>query len=282
MEYADIQQNQGLIAKYFPGENTSGLPNFVVKETDFQFNWQDRNSITFPYYVAWEGVLFSHAFGDYRFAVISPEDTRLFIDETEIQMNNTGELGDPILLAKGFHQIRIQTKAAGGMFTLLWQPPNEELQELTASSLFVPPVSTHGLLGLYYANGDWQGQVQYAQIDPSIDFYFHNQLLPRPYSVEWVGRININEPGEYGFYIDSVDEAILFIDEKIILNNREDQSEEDKRIYLEAGMHTIRIRYADRSGYSHIHLYWTPPGKNRVIIPQEVLFQPVVPTPLVR
>jgi len=282
VEYEDIHQNQGLLAKYYLDEKTDGLPSFVAKETEFQFNWGDRNQSTIPYFIEWSGVLFCHTFGSYRFAAISPEESRLFVDGTEIRLESTGEPGEPILLAKGNHLIRIQTKSGEGMFKLLWQPPIEDIKPLTASSLFVPPVTTNGLLGLYYGNGDWQGEVKYAQIDPSIDFYFHNQPLPRPYSVEWVGRININQMGDYGFYIDSVDEAILFIDEELILDNRQDHSEEDKRIHLTTGMHTIRVRYADRSGYSHIHLFWTPPEKDRVIIPQEVLFQPEVPTLLVR
>jgi hypothetical protein len=36
----------------------------------------------------------------------------------------------------------------------------------------------------------------------------------------------------------------------------------------------MRIRFADKTGYTHIYLYWTPPGADREIIPQEVLFPP--------
>ncbi len=43
---------------------------------------------------------------------------------------------------------------------------------------------------------------------------------------------------------------------------------------LGAGKHPIKVRFADRTGSTHIHLWWVPPGGERSIIPQEVFSLP--------
>ena len=41
---------------------------------------------------------------------------------------------------------------------------------------------------------------------------------------------------------------------------------------LTAGWHTIQLFYIDRANYSHIYLYWTPPGQGQSIIPSAFLW----------
>jgi hypothetical protein len=164
----------------------------------------------------------------------------------------------------------LKTVGKEGHFELDWMPPGEEKQTLIPSSnLFQPPISNNGLLGYYFANGNWQGPPAFLQVDPWINFYYQTLPLERPYTVEWVGRININEEGRYGFKLESVNESALFIDDEQIISEHK-----TGEIYLSPGFHSLRLRYADRTDHTHIKLYWMPPGSGLEIIPQEVLFLP--------
>ena len=109
----------------------------------------------------------------------------------------TGEQTAEVVLAKGNHSLKLRTQAQAGHFELDWQPPSEQQAPIPLSALLLPGITNHGLLGSYYANGDWQGPPAYTQIDPWIHFYFHNPPLARPYTVEWVGNIEIKKGGQY-------------------------------------------------------------------------------------
>jgi hypothetical protein len=150
-----------------------------------------------------------------------------------------------------------------------WQMSGEEQVLIPSSHLFLPPISNNGLLGYYFANGDWESPPAFLQVDPYINFYYQTQPLKRPYTVEWVGRINITEEGHYSFELESVDESVLFIDDEQITSEHK-----AGEIYLSPGFHSLRLRYADRTGHTHVNLYWIPPKAEREIIPQEVLFLP--------
>jgi hypothetical protein len=135
-------------------------------------------------------------------------------------------------------------------------------------------VSGNGLLGRYFANGAWEAPAALARIDPMLSLYFHVIPLPRPYTVEWSGKIAIPADGFYSFGLESIDESQLWIDEQPVVAATEHNVYAEGMVELAAGLHDIRIRYADRTDHSHINFYWTPPGGSRQVVPPEVLFPP--------
>jgi hypothetical protein len=153
-----------------------------------------------------------------------------------------------------------------------WQPPGQSQTAIPTSNLFVAPISNNGLLGKYYPNGNWQEPSAFTQVDPWIHFYFQNQPLNRPYTVEWTGRIKITRPGSYRFCLESIDESLLFIDDASDINETTPNEIQEGKVSLSAGFHTIRLRCADRCGYSLINLYWTHPDAEQEIIPQDLLY----------
>ncbi len=269
---SDIHKIQGLNASYFKDGIFSDEPTLKRKETNLSFNFQDHISLSLPYGVEWNGVLLAKSFGVYKFKINSPGTVELYLDQQRISFET--ETSGEILLAKGNHDIKIRAIAGEGKFELLWQQPGEEWTEISPTWIFVDPVTNNGLLGQYYANDNWQGSPDYAQVDPWIDFYYHNLILQRPYTAEWIGKIFISEDGSYAFGLESVDESSLAIDEQLILPLKTRNGYEEETIQLETGYHTIKVNYSDHTGYTFINLYWTPPGLDREIIPQDVLFVP--------
>jgi hypothetical protein len=198
----------------------------------------------------------------------------MMIDDVPIAFQGSrGQTAD-VLLAKGCHSLRVRTQGMTGHYELDWKPPSKNKTPIPPSAFLLPPITNNGLLGRFYANPQWEGTPAFTEIDPWVDFYFHITPLPRPYSIEWVGSIHIPSDGHYLFGLESIDESSLWIDNKQVLDDQRPNQYQEAGIDLAPGFHPIRIRYADRTGYTHIHLYWTPPGGEREIIPQKVLFPP--------
>src|SRR5438046_2421257 len=84
-----------------------------------------------------------------------------------------------------------------------WRATTAEPQVVPAALLFHTPVSNNGLLGSYFTNAEWKGAPTFTQVDPEIALYFHNIPLPRPYSVEWKGKVYAPAAGAYQFATES-------------------------------------------------------------------------------
>lgn len=270
----DLQASQGITVQYFPNANWGGQPILTLTQPSINADWRDGSPIPFPFSVQWQGILFAEHSGVYHLALASPAPAELIMDGTGVSLSAGSIQTGSVNLAKGRHEIIIKTQGSDGHFELDWQPPDAEMSPIPSTLLFLPPVDNKGLLGSYFSDGDWQPPAAFTAVDPYIHFYYHNQPLPRPYTVEWIGRIYIKEKGRYQFILESTDESMLFIDGNQVVENDTVNGNQAVDVDLTAGFHAIRIRYADRTGYTHITLYWTPPNAEQEIVPQDVLFLP--------
>ncbi len=268
----DIQRIQGLYASYYADGDFSKDPVIKRQESNFSFSFMDHAPLEMPYGLELKGVLNAYSFGDYRFKINSPAMVELFIDGEIVRIDNENGISEVINLAKGNHAITIRALAAEGSFEFFWQPPGEEWSVITADSLYIDPVTNNGLLGQYYSNEDWQGPPVFVQVDPWINFYFQNLIIPRPYTANWSGEIFVPKDGIYSFGLESVDESSLTIDDQQLLPFKTRERYEEESIELMSGYHNIEVLFFDHTGYSFINLFWTPPDSNREIIPQDVLF----------
>jgi 4-amino-4-deoxy-L-arabinose transferase-like glycosyltransferase/DNA-binding beta-propeller fold protein YncE len=269
---SDIEASEGLVASYYQNANWSGTPDLVRNEANFSFDWSDGNPAAFPFSVEWKGILFAPVYGSYHLVAHAPSPITIYLDEVQVILTGSGEQSAVIELAKGNHTIRIRSVGQKGHFDLLWQPPSGKLSPIPLSSLLLPPITNNGLVGSYYANGNWQDPPAYVEIDPWIHYYFHNPPLTRPYTVEWIGKIKIANAGQYHFGLESIDESSLYIDNQQIINDQSPNQYVEQVVDLPAGFHLFRLRFADRTGSTHINIYWSPPGSEQAIIPSDVLF----------
>ncbi|MFN8494177.1 MAG: PA14 domain-containing protein [Caldilineaceae bacterium] len=269
----DIASVQGLAGSYYPNANWTGQPVQVRQDAMLNFDWQAQPPLPLPFSAEWDGVLDVTTYGAHQFILNSPGYSELYIGEQQL-ISGTGQLNGNLVLAEGKHSLRLRTVGAAGPFNLAWRPPDHEAEVIPPTALYVAPVTSNGLLGHYYANANWQGQATLARIDPQLAFYFHLPVLNRPYTVEWTGKIAIPQAGTYHFGLESIDESALWIDQQAVTGGRTPNVYQENTLNLEKGLHDIRVRFSDRTGHTHINLYWTPPGGNRQIIPAAVLFPP--------
>jgi len=206
---SDIAASQGITASYYRNANWLEQPFLVRKEVTIDVNWKDGEPAQFPFGVKWQGVLYAERYGLYHLTLHSPAASELYLDNVQLHLVGEGVQTAEIELAKGCHDLILKTLGKEGHFELDWQPPDKEQAPIPSSNLFLPPISNNGLLGKYFPNGDWQASPAFTEVDPWIHFYNQNQPLPRPYTVEWVGKINIIEGGHYRFGLESSDESVF-------------------------------------------------------------------------
>ena len=281
---ADVASIQGINLSYFEGEAWTGSPVQVEKHAAVSVDWPRAAPLSGPFSAEWNGVLNIERYGPHKFVLRAPSLAELYVDEELVarlgeetgpdRAGANGEAAAVLQPALGLHKLRLRAVGGRGPVTLSWQRPGEEERLVPSAALYVPPVASNGLLGRYYANGNWEGPPAFTRIDPQINLYFHDVPLPRPYTVEWRGKLAVPYGGEYRLGIESIDESELWIDGKPVAASPEPNQYDENAVALTAGLHDIRIRYVARTSYYHVNLYWTPPGRARMPVQAAALIPP--------
>ncbi|MBW7882220.1 MAG: glycosyltransferase family 39 protein [Caldilineaceae bacterium] len=270
---ADIASIQGLNGRYYANTRWEGEPALVRKDAGLDFDWHNAPPVPPPFSAEWTGVLHASTYGRYDFFLQSPAHAELRIGE-QVVISGTGILSASLPLAEGNHFVRVRAASGPGRFSLAWRTPDGAIEPVPATALYTLPLLGNGLLGRYYANGAWATPETYSRIDARFGRYIHVTPLPRPYTVEWTGKIAVPQEGIYRFALESIDESTLWIDAREVVSAATPNVLFDGEMPLNAGLHDIRIRFADRTDHTHINLYWQPPGGAFQLVPPDVLFPP--------
>ena len=135
-----------------------------------------------------------------------------------------------------------------------------------------------GLIAKYYYNIECIGNPFLSRVEKDPISFIYNDESKKPYrspfGIEWEGYLFIPQKGVYQFATKSDDGSVVYIDEKLIVNNDDIHALKyvSAIIPLETGFRNIRIRYFDGGGGAIMELFWTPPGGKESIVPGSVLF----------
>jgi sugar lactone lactonase YvrE/4-amino-4-deoxy-L-arabinose transferase-like glycosyltransferase len=270
---SDVRSVQGLDGRYYANAAWEGQPALTLRDPALDFDWANAVPLPAPFSVEWNGVLHTGMYGVHDLVLESPGQAELLIGEQQV-LSGTGVLSGSLTLAEGNHALRVRAQGAPGRFQLRWRTPDRPLEVAGPGSLYAPPVTANGLLARYFANGGWQEPEVRARVEDQMGYYIHVPPLPRPYTIEYTGKIAIPVAGDYRFGLESIDESVLFIDEQEVVRAAVPNQYAEGGLLLEAGWHDIRIRFADRTDHTHLNVYWMPPGGPRAILPAAMLFPP--------
>ena len=269
----DVASIQGLDAGYYPNDQWEEPPALVRRDATLDFDWATSSPLAPPFSAEWRGVLHVATYGAHELVLQSPSQAEVLIGEQQV-LSGTGVLSGSLVLAAGDHALRVRAVGAPGIFQLRWLPPDRPLEVIGPGSLYAAPMTANGLLARYFADGDWQEPEIRAAIEDQLGYYVHVPPLPRPYTIEYTGKIAIPVAGDYYFGLESIDESSLVIDGQEVVTATEPNQYVEGSVTLVEGLHDIRIRFADRTDHTHLNVYWQPPGGARAIVPPEVLFPP--------
>ncbi|MBZ0307108.1 MAG: glycosyltransferase family 39 protein, partial [Anaerolineae bacterium] len=204
-----------------------------------------------------EGYLYAPAYGTYFFRFSG----RLILDGQPVEPEN------PIRLYQGLHTVQTD----GG--AIAWSTPEFGAYVTIPETMFFHDIGeVHGLMGTYYASDDWTGQPEIVRIDLTPNMYFHELPLPRPYSIEWTGRLLAPDAGSYIFDLRQVGYTEVYLDGELILTTDKPDRRIETEVELTSGLHDLLIRYQDTQNASQIYIGWQPPNGERVPLPPLNLF----------
>lgn len=132
----------------------------------------------------------------------------------------------------------------------------------------VPRGGGTGLTARYYESGDLRGSyVKREDAEINFDWGWDPPFsgMTQDFSVRWTGKIEIPETSEVPFFIHSDDGARLYIDDKLVIDNWQDQRSAwtEGKAQLTSGLHDITIEYYDAGYDALMQLAWQ--NKNTII-----------------
>ena len=210
----DLRAVSGLEASYFAGTGEPGAALKTEVVPTLSKDWTVSAPISGTFTAEFRGTLDIVNYGDYALRMDGAPEALLLVDENPIS-------NAPLSLAKGLHALRVRVSGGPRRVALMWrQPGSDQWQPVPGSVLFRPPVTNSGLLGAYYASPDWSGAPAFTQVDPEISLYFHNIPLPRPYTVQWSGKLFAPTAGAYRIATESIDDSQVWINSQTVVTNR--------------------------------------------------------------
>ena len=212
----DIASVQGLNVYYWQGTDTDTPPRSTGSMPVLDTTWPEAAPLSLPFTAEWDERPLCASLRRVYLQIEAPGTVEMALDG-EAVMSGTRALSTTQTLAQGNHSLHLRAQGGEGDVKLLWQPPDQEIEVIPSQALFHPPVTANGLLGKYYPNVDWTGAPAMERIDPRLDVYFHLTPLPRPYSVEWTGQIEIPYGGVYQIGVRALDKASVYVDGKRVV-----------------------------------------------------------------
>jgi len=156
------------------------------------------------------------------------------------------------------------------------QETNVKVYQLMKAVKVTKPAN--GLSYNYY-EADEMNTYKLQQLSPvktgvTNNFNLDNKNRKGKFGFTFTGYININKTGTYNFYTASDDGSILFIDDKLIVDNNGNHGMEEKmdKAILEKGLHKIKLIYYDAGGDNDLKVSFNLSGQNKIEIPATILF----------
>jgi len=140
-----------------------------------------------------------------------------------------------------------------------------------------------GIKGEYFNNIDMSGTPVLTRIDPGVDLNLIGEGPGLPvsadeWSARWTADLEIIVPDTFTFAVNCQDGTRLWIDGKLIIDQWVIPTVTSKYysvpIYLEKGIHSLRLEYFDSGGDAVEQLSWSTPTMAEQIIPAGPLQPP--------
>jgi hypothetical protein len=196
---------------------------------------------------------------------------------------------DALVLALGSGDVDIRRTAIEELerlagTTLGYSPDADQSDRDTALARWQDYIGAklkNGLSGIYYKGKNFDREIL-ARVDKQIDFEWkskpHESLPKDKFSIRWIGKIKIPKTGKYTLSVKADDGARIWIgkipDLKQVISDWSEYSYAayKNEVYLEEGLHDVKIEYYEKSGNAAMKLFWDSEGTKKQIIPEENLF----------
>lgn len=127
----------------------------------------------------------------------------------------------------------------------------------------------------------WDGRVLLRGLDATLSFELIGErpfIDWQTYSMEWRGRVDVPDDGAWTFALVADDVAVLEVDDRVVVDTRGRPASQRTvgAADLSAGLHDIRLRYAQDGGRHDLDLRWSRDGELFASVPSTRLVPPGV------
>jgi hypothetical protein len=146
----------------------------------------------------------------------------------------------------------------------------------TSAQSYKPvPVGTGFRYRVY--EGSWTRMPNFRELTPifagvATDLNVESrQPWPDNWGMVFEGDFQVDQSGDYTFYLNSDDGSKLYIDDQLVINNDGDHSllELNNTTTLTAGLHKLRLEFFEAGGEAVLELDFAGPGTQRQPLPIE-------------
>jgi hypothetical protein len=238
--------------------------------------------------ISFDGFINVPTDGQYTFYTNSDDGSMLYIDN-RLVVNNDGRHGaveksGTIGLKAGKHSISV------GFFQFNWDKsllvsysgPGISKRAIPNSDLFRPSIEIllPGLNYKYFEAGSFSNVPDFSKLTPKkigIANYFDLSVADKAdnYAISFDGIIDIPTDGQYTFYTNSDDGSMLYINNKLVVNNdgRHGAIEKSGSVSLKAGKHSISVGFFQFNWDKSLQVSYAGPGISKRAIPSSILFR---------
>ncbi|MDP6494022.1 MAG: PA14 domain-containing protein [Dehalococcoidia bacterium] len=279
----DIAQSQGLVLGLTThGPTSETRIEFLVPQLDL--SWKDDIVPPLPFSAEWTGILHVPEYGDYSLILEGSSSVRLYLDGYLV-LNGPGNVKLPLAIGNHAIVVNDHVQDAIGVTRLSWKPPEGPPSVVWSKNLYAN-VESHGLLGTYFPPGFPEQSGAFQRIDPMVFSFNRVRPFQGEFRVTWEGNLRIDTGAAYNFKLDASGPANLSIDGDLVIENHDiganstsTLASRDGDVFLEAGLHPIRIDFEHKYGSPQIYLHWSSPYVNAGLVPWSSLV-PASPKPI--
>lgn len=203
-----------------------------------------------------------------KIAVIGP-------NAKEVRM---GGLGSSKVTPPYFHSVYdILVEKYGKEIEFLYDKGCEFTEMTSIDSIYFRPeggkAGQFGLKGLYYNNRKLEGEPIMKRIDAAVDFDWPigtpgGNVPAGSYSIKWTGKLIPPKTGKYKLGLTNNDNARLFINGKLVIDNWEDLRLIDPKVaeynFVANKEYDIQVDFNQWGATAGVRLAWEIPGEDMI------------------
>jgi len=259
--------------EYFANRDLQGDPVLVRNDGYVDFNWGEGSPTpTIPvngFSARWTR---SRQFreGTFRFTLTADDGVRLWVDSTLLideWHDGLGTYTADLHLTPGVHALRIEyyENLGGAMIQFDWQQVEEPTPTPTAGT----PVPSSVWYGQFFANRRLRGAPvlarEYLGDELNLDWGTGSPGPPVPpdnFSARWT-HTRWFQAGTYRFHLAVDDGARVWVGDHLLIDAWEGGPYGDVTgdIYLDQGMHAVKVEFVEVTVEARIHVWTEPLGR---------------------
>lgn len=221
---------------------------------------------------SWLGGLITPRTGRYSFRTVSSHNVAVNLDGTVVPLCADAESEVSVQLGFGAHLFGVSGAGSYEDQLIEWRVDDGPWQLIGEQNILNAASIDQGLMASHFAGSEADGSPLFRQIDASVQYQFWvGRRIASPNTLQWSGFLEIDQAGDYEFWLSADDRAEFVLDGEQVANVPITGGEGYVRVPLDRGRHPISVTLHDEEPGTYVRWQWAPPGEARSYVSPEHL-----------